>query len=126
VSESVFTSFDLNVKVQLYSWLNSEEHLNISCNLNNVHLSFSDDLRANKFRNATLHDELSGMICSIDMNNRRKVVSTFPHGMRFSIVDGKSIEFDWMRLCEGSPVADEQKRIFFSNGFVMVRLRNGE
>lgn len=126
MTESVFTSFELQVKVELYSWLNSEEHLNISCTLNNVHLSYFDDLRENKFRNATLHDELSGMICSIDMNNGRKIVSTFPHGMRISIVDGKSIEFDWMSMRDGSSVADELKRIFFSNGFLMVCLRNGE
>lgn len=124
VSESEFNSFELSLKVQIFSWLNVEEHLNISCNLNNTHLTYSDDLRANKFRNATLYDELSGMICSIDINNRRKMISSFPHGMRFSIVDGKSIEFDWM--IENSPVADELKRIFFSNGYVMVYLKNGK
>lgn len=122
----MFTSFELKVKVHLYSWLNSEEHLNIACTLNNVHLSFSDDLREDRFRNVTLHDELYGMICSIDLNDGRKIVSTFPHGMRISIVDVKSIEFDWMNLREGSLVADEQKRIFFTNGFVMVCMRNGE
>lgn len=116
--------------MQLYHWLNYEEHLNLTCALNSTHLSFSNDLSANKFKNATLHDELSGMICSIDMNNARKIVATFTHGMRISTVDGKSIEFDWMRLSEreeSSPVVgDEKKRIYFSNGFVMVNMRGGE
>lgn len=101
--------------------------MNLSCSLHDTHLTLSHDLRANKFKIATLQDELTKMICSIDMmnENQHKAIFTFPHGMRMKICgDEKSIEFDWMETSER--VDDEMRRIFFSNGFVLIYMNNGE
>lgn len=126
VTESEFNSYHLHVKAQFYNWLNCEEHLNLSCSLHDTHLTFSHDLRGEKFKIATLQDENSRMICSIDMSeNQHKRIFTFPHGMRMKICDDiKSIEFDWMENSEH--VDDERRRIFFTNGFVLIYMNNGE
>lgn len=126
MTESEFNSHHFHVKAQLYNWLNCEQHLNLSSSLHDTHLTFSHDLRANNFKLVTLQDEQSGMICSIDMSeNQHKRIFTFPHGMRMKICDDlKSIEFDWMEMSER--VDDEIKRMFFSNGFVLIYMNNGK
>lgn len=129
---------NFHVKAQIYNCLNCEKHLNLSCSLHDIHLSFSHDLFANNFKIATLQDEHTKMICSIDMiENQREMIFTFSSsssfpssaaaaqsssflgGKRMKIHDdAKSIEFECMH-------GDESKRIFFYNGYVMIHMKNG-
>lgn len=104
--------------------MNFEEHLNLSCSINQTHLTFSNDLKANNFKLATLQDEDTGMICSMELNefSERKMIFTFPHNLRMKISDGKSIEFDWMN----GKIIDESKRVFFPNGFVLIYDNDGK
>lgn len=120
VNESEFNSQNFHVKTQIFNWLNCEEHLNLSAALDDVHFSFSS--QDGTFRVCTLQDERTKMICSIDLNENHKMSLTAPHGLRMRIDDANFIEFDWMTNCEKreAKVADETRRIFFANGYVMI------
>jgi hypothetical protein len=117
VHESEFNSQNFHVKAQIFNWLNCEEHLNLTASLNDVHFSFSHDSRRGAFSVATLQDER--MICSFDLKEDRKMSFTSSHGMQMRIDDANFIEFDWLSERE-TKVADEMKRMFFANGFVMI------
>lgn len=116
VDESEFTTPQLSTKATLFKALNSSlEHLNFTCSLrDSVQLSYSHDLCKNNFKNVTLHDDASEMICSIDIddnhNHNNNMIFSFPHGLRVKLIDANAIEVS----------STETKRTYFSNGFVMT------
>jgi hypothetical protein len=57
------------------------------------------------------------------------LVLSFPHGMFIKIIDCDSVEMYWTELIDNSHDMDinieETKRTYFSNGFIMIQMRNG-
>jgi hypothetical protein len=142
VFESNFTSYALALHSTVFHYLNHDKYLNLSCTLHDqVHLSYSHDLLSNTFCNATLEDEWSGMICSIDINeiSHHNVTLSYAHDatssdnrrrkMVLRIIDVNAVEVNWdssEKLNEHKiDVVMERKRIFFRNGFILHQFSNG-
>lgn len=129
VEESEFQSCPLVIKASVYTWLNYEKHLNLTCDLNDtVRLSYSYDFHKKLFNSATLRDDYTGMICSIniaDVSQDNNVRISFPHGLTINIIDMDTVEMSWMEgFRDGMDENVETKRTFFSNGFVMIQMLN--
>lgn len=132
VTESKFNSVRLTAKASNFDWLNQQRILNVCCQLHDVLLSISYDLKLNGLQLVTLANS-NGMKFSLENNlnvsrgtqlslNRWNISLSFSNGVAIkNLVDG-AVEQRWLN---GKSPDGETKRVLFPNGFVMILFDDG-
>ena len=126
LTESEFNSIQLVVKASNFHWLNRQKVLNLSCQLQDVHLSVSHDFLANQTQLLSLTTS-DGTKCIFEPKisdedkiqhflKLWKILIMFPNGMAIKVHNDGAVEQYGL---EKSPDG-ESKRVLFSNGFVMI------
>ncbi|CAO1441503.1 unnamed protein product [Diamesa serratosioi] len=126
--ESIFQSFGMNVKATIEKWLNAQKYLNFVGNISAAQLTFTYDFMLQKYNGIMLIDD--GLRFCIEQNKNSEdeafvlnfnVFVILPNNLKTSNITLTSIEQSWF---DHSPI-NEQKRVTFANGFVLIYFENG-